>query len=116
MKTQSPLFREQSEIIRMLRSWFFFQRHFTEVSTPIRVLLLQWKNISWHLSVRGSSYIHLQFAMKRIVSSGLHRIFQIAHCFRKEEIGIHHNSEFRMLEWYTVGVSMDQFLDDTGIN
>ena len=37
MKTQSPLFREQSEIIRMLRSWFF-QRHFTEVSTPIRVL------------------------------------------------------------------------------
>lgn len=113
MKTQSPLFREQSEIIRMLRSWFF-RRHFTEVSTPIRVLSPAMEEHLIAYECEGK-FLHTspEFAMKRIVSSGLHRIFQIAHCFRKEEIGVHHNSEFRMLEWYTVGVSMDQFLNDT---
>ena len=112
MKTQSPLFREQSEIIRMLRTWFF-QRHFTEVSTPIRVLSPAMEEHLIAFECEGK-FLHTspEFAMKQIVSSGLHRIFQITHCFRKEEVGIHHSSEFRMLEWYTVGVSIDQFLND----
>ena len=54
-----------------------------------------------------------EFAMKKRIATGLHRIFQIAHCFRKEEIGIHHNSEFRMLEWYTSGIAISQFVEET---
>lgn len=40
--------------------------------------------------------------MKRLVSMGYERIFQITHAFRKAERGSHHNPEFCMLEWYIV--------------
>jgi lysyl-tRNA synthetase class 2 len=45
-----------------------------------------------------------EFCMKRIVAAGADRIFQIAHAFRRDEVGDQHNIEFQMLEWYEVGI------------
>lgn len=38
--------------------------------------------------------------MKRVVSMGCNKIFQISHAFRKGESGSNHNPEFCILEWY----------------
>ena len=112
MKTQSP----SSE--NSLKSYdaigvLVFQRHFTEVSTPIRVLSPAMEEHLVAFECEGK-FLHTspEFAMKRIVSSGLHRIFQIAHCFRK---GDRYPSQLRIQNVGVVycRVSMDQFLDDT---
>lgn len=106
-------FRQQSEIIRHIRNWFW-ERHFVEVDTLIRVPS---PALEEHLMAYSSEDLFLhtspEFAMKKMISTGLHRIFQCAHCFRKEELGVHHNSEFRMLEWYQVGISLSDFLEQT---
>ena len=44
-----------------------------------------------------------ELCMKRLLSKGLTRIFQICPCFRKAERGARHLPEMTLLEWYTAG-------------
>lgn len=41
-----------------------------------------------------------EFALKRVLAAGLPRIYTITPCFRGEELGVHHQREFTMLELY----------------
>ena len=51
--------------------------------------------------------------MKRLLSGGVPRCFQITRCFRRGEVGGRHNPEFTMLEWYRAFAGVGDVIDDT---
>ena len=59
-------------------------------------------------------YLHTspEFAMKKLLAGGMERIFQIARVFRNEERSALHHPEFTMLEWYRVGATLTDLMDD----
>jgi lysyl-tRNA synthetase class 2 len=95
---------------------FFDERGFLEVQTPV---LSRDTVIDRHLEpwvVERSELKHWgfaepraylqtspEFAMKRLLASGMDKIYQLGPVFRGGERGPLHNPEFTMLEWYHVG-------------
>ncbi len=105
--------RERAGIIREIREFFDALGHL-EVDTPVlSPQLIPESNITPFRSDLLSPYgpsteLYLapspEIWMKRLVARGSGSIYQIAKCFRNgEQIGRHHNPEFTMLEWYTLG-------------
>jgi lysyl-tRNA synthetase class 2 len=54
-----------------------------------------------------------EYQMKRLLSGGLERIYQIGKCFRNDEVGERHQPEFTMLEWYRAFAGMEEVMRDT---
>jgi lysyl-tRNA synthetase class 2 len=53
-----------------------------------------------------------EYYMKRMLCAGFPSIFQITKCYRDDEVGRYHNPEFTMLEWYRLGFSMNELLNE----
>lgn len=52
-----------------------------------------------------------EYWLKRLIAAGAGNVYEIAHSFRNgESIGPHHQIEFQMLEYYTVGADAAQSL------
>jgi elongation factor P--(R)-beta-lysine ligase len=103
----------RSIIINGVRA-FFCKQGFIEVETPVRVpaiapeqFILPYTSEGWFLSTSP------ELQMKRLLSAGYEKIFQICHCFRKDERGQHHNPEFTMLEWYRAETDYTSVIQDT---
>ena len=47
------------------------------------------------------------------VSTGLGDIYQLGHVFRAAEIGRRHNPEFTLAEWYRIGFSYEEMIEET---
>jgi elongation factor P--(R)-beta-lysine ligase len=93
---------------------FFNILGFLEVETPVRVPVIAPElyitpvtSEDWYLNT--SPELH----MKRLLAAGYGKLFQICHCFRKDERGRWHNPEFTMLEWYRAGAGYLQMIEDT---
>lgn len=93
---------------------FFRKRGVIEVETP----LLSRRGVTdpfiESFSVEGERVLITspEFAMKRLLAAGMGSIYQICKAFRKGEAGARHNPEFTMLEWYRVGFTLDQLIDE----
>ncbi len=80
---------------------FFQERGYLEVDTPIRLpVVLPEADIHPFACEGGFLQTSPECWMKRLLAAGCEKIFQICHCFRKDEQGRLHRPEFTMLEWY----------------
>lgn len=93
----------RSEILKAIRL-FFCQYDYLEVDTPFRIPA---PAPEAHIDAQEAGEWFLQtspeLCMKRLLAAGFPKIFQVCRCFRMNERGRKHLPEFTLLEWYTVG-------------
>ena len=114
--------QKRAQFINAIRQ-FFASRHVLEVQTP---LLSQAGNTDTFLQSVAAQvtyqdkpctyYLHTspEFAMKRLLASWQMPIYQICPVFRDNEIGVRHNIEFTMLEWYQPKYSLEDMGTELG--
>ncbi|MBN1141812.1 MAG: EF-P lysine aminoacylase GenX [Deltaproteobacteria bacterium] len=104
--------RQRARILQRIRA-FFVERDFLEVETPQR---LPANAPETHIVPvpSGDWCLHSspELCMKRLLAAGFEKLFQICHCWRGEERGSRHLSEFTMLEWYRVSADYRQLMED----
>lgn len=94
---------------------FFAEKNILEVDCPA---LSQSAPVDLHIEVmrvgqRGYLHTSPEYGMKRLLALGIGDIYQLSHVFREGEIGLLHNPEFTMAEWYRIGFSFEQMLEET---
>jgi lysyl-tRNA synthetase class 2 len=101
----------RAKILQAVRL-FFIQNDYLEVETPVRIPAPAPET---HIDAQeaGGWFLHTspELCMKRLLSAGYPRIFQICRCFRKQERGRMHLPEFTLLEWYTAGHTYLEMMD-----
>jgi elongation factor P--(R)-beta-lysine ligase len=116
------MIEKRGQIIRAIRS-FFENQDFLEVETPY---LVASPGMEAHLNAFRTVFIpemggcpanlylptSPEFHMKRLLSMGFKRIYQIARAFRNGETGQLHNPEFTLLEWYRTDTGYETIMDD----
>ncbi|MEY3808716.1 MAG: hypothetical protein RI893_1692 [Pseudomonadota bacterium] len=114
------LIRLRAKMLAELRQ-FFAEKLVLEVETP---LLSHSSGTDPQLEFFTTDYCLLphrqtlflqtspEFAMKRLLAAGSGSIYQIGKAFRNGESGRFHNPEFTLLEWYRVGFSLAQLMDE----
>ncbi|WP_440464743.1 EF-P lysine aminoacylase EpmA [Psychrobacter sp. ASPA161_6] len=114
--------QQRAQFMQDIRQ-FFNKRQVLEVQTP---LLSQAGNTDTFLQSVAAQvtyqdrpctyYLHTspEFAMKRLLASWQVPIYQICPVFRDNEIGVRHNIEFTMLEWYQPNYSLADMAAELG--
>src|SRR5699024_3487945 len=92
---------------------YFLQRAVLEVETSLLCTApVADPNITPTQVEQRWLYTSPEYAMKRMLCAGYGDIYQICKVFRDGEAGRRHNHEFSMLEWYRVGWSHRQLMDE----
>jgi len=99
-----PRLETRSLVLRSIRL-FFEERGFLEVDTPLRTSAPAPEQHIEAIPADEGFFLATspELYMKRLLSAGYDKIFQISHVFRKGERGRRHLPEFTMLEWYRGG-------------
>ena len=105
---------KRSRIVSRIRS-FFDLLGFVEVETPVRIAApAPETNIDCPpVATGGFLRASPELQMKKLLASGMDKIYQIGPCFRDGEKGSRHNPEFTMIEWYRRESSYRNIMDDT---
>jgi lysyl-tRNA synthetase class 2 len=113
MPATPPVLEARARIRRAVRAWFDGQG-FVEVETPARV---RSPGQEVHLDAVAAGDARWlitspEYHLKRLVAAGLPRIYELCRCWRADESGPHHATEFTMLEWYRARAPLEALADD----
>jgi elongation factor P--(R)-beta-lysine ligase len=99
-------------IIQSIRR-FFIEQEFLEVETPNLVPApVPEAHIDLLSTKQGFLQASPEQCMKRLLSEGFPKIFQICKCYRDGERGHLHLPEFTLLEWYREGADYADLMTD----
>jgi lysyl-tRNA synthetase class 2 len=103
----------RARALAVVRKYFASQR-FLEVQTPLLVRAPGVDRNVEALSAGGSYLITSpELAMKRLLTGGVPRLYQLGSVFRADEAGALHEPEFTLLEWYRANAYYDAIIADT---
>jgi lysyl-tRNA synthetase class 2 len=110
--------RRRAECLAATRE-FFRARHVLEVETPslVNAPVSDVNLGSIRVDMPGHPaplWLHTspEYAMKRLLAAGAGDIYQVCRVFRGAERGRQHNPEFTMVEWYRLGFSLDDLMNE----
>jgi lysyl-tRNA synthetase class 2 len=112
------ILKDRSDMLQKSRD-FFRQRSVYEVDCPI---MSPSASIDVHINLiraygtnSQTRYLHPspEYAMKRLLSEGMGDIYQLSHVFRDNEVGMRHNPEFTLAEWYRLGITFPKMIEET---
>jgi elongation factor P--(R)-beta-lysine ligase len=116
---RTSILRDRAFMMNKARS-FFHERGLFEVDVPI---LSKRASVDAHIDLISARYGHKkeiyhlhtspEYGMKRLLSEGVGSIYQLSHVFRDGEYGAQHNPEFMMAEWYQIGFSFEEMVEET---
>jgi lysyl-tRNA synthetase class 2 len=109
---QCSALHRRAQVLQAIRI-YFSERGFLEVETPFRIpanapeeYIDPVPTLSWQLQTSP------EICMKRLLCRGYDKIFQICRCWRSDERGSRHLSEFTMLEWYRSDADYHDLMQD----
>lgn len=96
---------------------FFEKRGVMEVDVP---LLTRQAPVDVHIdlvkaeALGHAAYLHSspEYGMKKLLAEGSGDIYQLGHVFRDFEKGERHAVEFTMVEWYRVGFTLQELMEE----
>lgn len=100
---------------------FFRSRGFIEATTPTLVVspgtepFLEPFSTVFKMGSREEKFFlptSPEFHLKKMLVAGWTKIFELKSCFRNSEVGVHHQPEFQMLEWYRAYADLNTIADD----
>ena len=105
--------RARAAILQAVRAWFV-AHGYLEIQPPTLVASAAMEEHLEAVRVGGLGFLHTspEFALKKVLATGLGRIYAMTPCFRLEEDGPHHSLEFTMLEWYRAGAGTSELMDE----
>ena len=94
---------------------FFAERNIVEVDVPALTRCGSVDAFIDLFAVPGGGYLHSspEYAMKRLLAAGAPDCYYLGHVYRAEEAGKLHSAEFTMIEYYRLGWTLDQLIDET---
>jgi lysyl-tRNA synthetase class 2 len=110
-----PRLAARARAFRVIREYFRAEG-FVEIDTPARVRL---PGLDLHVDAVRAEGGYLctspELHLKRLLTGGLPRIYQLSHCHRSGELGPWHEPEFMMLEWYRAFAGQEEVMADTEV-
>lgn len=95
--------QQRARVLQEIRR-FFTEKGYLEIETPHRIPT---PAPEAHIDAvpSGTWFLHTspELCMKRMLSAGYEKVFQICRCWRERERGGLHLPEFTLLEWYRAG-------------
>ncbi|MEW6334347.1 MAG: lysine--tRNA ligase [Thermodesulfobacteriota bacterium] len=112
------LFRRRSLIISLIRR-FMEERDFLEVETPMMqpraggAVARPFK--TFHNTLKMELFLRIapELYLKRLITGGMERVFEINRNFRNEGISTFHNPEFTMMEFYQAYATYEDLMSFT---
>jgi len=104
--------QQRAIILQGVRN-FFIGKGYLEVETPHRIITPAPES---HIDPipSGLWFLHAspELCMKRLMTAGYEKIFQICRCWRDRERGSQHLPEFTLLEWYREGADYHSLMEE----